>query len=165
MLTAPKIGWTMRANLPSILAMALTLSTVSIMTSTNSVQAFQPRDSRETDAVNVRILQSEMMVAALTCNMRNRYNTVVVRYQGELVTHGRVLKKMFRRDHGQSAQRELDGFVTQLANDASIRSIRGRETFCVNAQAMFSMILTGESTLAVAGMRTVEGAVIQPSPQ
>lgn len=155
----------MRANIPSGLAMALALAAASVVNSTGSAQAFQPRDSRETDAVNVRILQSEMMVAALTCNMRNRYNTVVVRYQGELVSHGRVLKKMFRRDHGQRAQKELDGFVTQLANDASIRSIREREAFCVNANAMFSTILAGQNTLAETGLRTIEKAVIQKDTQ
>lgn len=155
----------MRANLPTILAMALTLSSVSVVASTSTAQAFQPRDNHELDAVNVRILQSEMMVAAITCNMRNSYNTVIVRYQGELVSHARVLKKMFHRDHGQSAQKALDGFVTQLANDASIRSIRGRETFCVNASAIFTTILAGENTLAVTGMRTVEEAVIQPNTQ
>lgn len=165
MLSAPRNERTMRASIPSVVVMTLTLATALVMVSTSSVQAFQPRDSRETDAVNVRILQSEMMVAALTCNMRNRYNTVVVRYQGELVSHGRVLKKMFRRDHGQSAQKELDGFVTQLANDASIRSIRGRETFCVNANVMFTTILAGENTLAATGLRTVEEAVIQKDTQ
>ena len=56
----------MRANIPSGLAMALALAAASVVNSTGSAQAFQPRDSRETDAVNVRILQSEMMVAALT---------------------------------------------------------------------------------------------------
>ncbi|MBO6783473.1 MAG: hypothetical protein JJ899_09425, partial [Alphaproteobacteria bacterium] len=39
--------------------------------------AFQPRDSSELDAVNVRILQSEMMVAALTCDMRTNYNSMI----------------------------------------------------------------------------------------
>ena len=104
------------------------------------------------------------MVAALTCDMRSRYNTVVVRYQGELVSHARVLKKMFRRDHGARAQSELDGFVTQLANDASIRSIRERQTFCTNATKMFTTILAGEKTLAATGLRTVEEAVVQELP-
>ena len=101
----PGDGRIMRTRMLSTLLCVTTISVVSLSTAGH---AFQPQDAREHDAVNVRILQSEMMVAALTCDMRNKYNTVVVRYQGELVSHARVLKKMFRRDHGPSAQKALD---------------------------------------------------------
>lgn len=142
--------------------MVAVLSALSAGVSANSADAFQPRDANEVDAVNVRILQSEMMVAALSCDMRNSYNTVVVRYQTELVSYGRVLRKMFRRDHGASAQRELDGFVTQLANDASIRSVRQRQEFCGNARTVFSKLITGDMTsLADTGLRVVEDVVVQ----
>jgi hypothetical protein len=154
----------MQRKTPSILKLACAFTALSAAAVASPAQAFQPRDTHEVNAVNVRILQSEMMVAALTCNMHTRYNTVVVRYQGELVSHARVLKKMFRRDHGARAQSELDGFVTQLANDASIRSIRERQTFCTNATKMFSSILSGENTLAATGLRTVEEAVVQEMP-
>ena len=154
----------MQRKTPSILKLAFAFTALSAAAVASPAQAFQPRDTHEVNAVNVRILQSEMMVAALTCNMRTRYNTVVVRYQGELVSHARVLKKMFRRDHGARAQSELDGFVTQLANDASIRSIRERQTFCTNATKMFTTILAGENTLAATGLRTVEEAVVQEMP-
>lgn len=147
------------------LALATAVSAISLGFATHDAEAFQARDAKETDAVNVRILQSEMMVAALSCNMRNSYNTMVVRYQGELVAHGRVLKAMFRRDHGNSAQKELDGFVTQLANDASIRSIKQRQAFCVNAGAVFTDLITGDiTTLADKGMSVVEKNVIQDMP-
>jgi len=146
-------------------ALVAALSALSAGVVATDAAAFQPRDSKEVDAVNVRILQSEMMVAALSCDMRNSYNAVVVRYQGELVSHGRVLKKMFRRDHGARAQRELDGFVTQLANDASIRSARQRQEFCGNARAVFSKLITGDTTsLADTGLRVVEGNVVQNAP-
>ncbi len=158
----PGDGRIMRTRMLSTLLCVTTISVVSLSTAGH---AFQPQDAREHDAVNVRILQSEMMVAALTCDMRNKYNTVVVRYQGELVSHARVLKKMFRRDHGPSAQKALDGFVTQLANDASIRSIHTRQEFCVNADEMFTTILAGEVSLADTGLRTVEEAVIQKETQ
>jgi len=142
----------MQRKTPSILKLACAFTALSAAAVASPAQAFQPRDTHEVNAVNVRILQSEMMV------------TVVVRYQGELVSHARVLKKMFRRDHGARAQSELDGFVTQLANDASIRSIRERQTFCTNATKMFSSILSGENTLAATGLRTVEEAVVQEMP-
>ncbi len=124
--------------------------------------AFQPRDALETDAVNVRILQSEMMVAALACDMRQNYNSMISHFKQELVEHGRVLRRMFRRDHGGSAQKALDGFITQLANDASIRSSRARGEFCVNAGQVFTSLLSGERSLAETGLRTVEDKVTQP---
>ena len=137
------------------------LAGVVLLIASGPAGAFQPRDSRETDAVNVRILQSEMMVAAFTCDMRQNYNLMVTKFEDELVAHGRVLRQMFRRDHGRSAQKALDGFVTQLANDASIRSTQARQEFCVNADQVFTSVLTGQESLAETGLRTVEGVVIQ----
>ena len=98
----------MQRKTPSILKLAFAFTALSAAAVASPAQAFQPRDTHEVNAVNVRILQSEMMVAALTCNMRTRYNTVVVRYQGELVSHARVLKKMFRRDHGARSRSWTD---------------------------------------------------------
>ena len=121
--------------------------------------------SRELDAVNIRILQSEMMVAALTCDMRGNYNRMMVKFRDELVSHGRVLRQMFRRDHGRSAQKALDGFITQLANDASIRSTRARQEFCVSAGQTFTRVLSGEGSLAETGLRTVEDVVTQKDKQ
>ncbi len=101
--------------------------------------AAQADSSRE--AVAVRQLQSEMMVAALSCEMRGHYNTVVARFERELVGHGKSLRQYFRQAHGDRAQRELDRFITALANQASGDMIATGSSYCSRAGSMFSEVL------------------------
>jgi hypothetical protein len=84
-----------------------------------------------------RALQSRLMVAALTCDVRSQYNDFVVRFQSALARNGRALDSLFRRLYGAAAERHLNRFITELANDASIDSIGNREHFCADAQATF----------------------------
>lgn len=107
--------------------------------------AVEPRNGNETAAVNARLLQTEMMVAALACNLRPQYNKAVRTFEKELVRHGKVLRTMFRRDHGASAQRQLDRYITQLANEASARSNYDRVTYCRTASLLFSDVLAPRS--------------------
>lgn len=93
------------------------------------------------EAVAVRHLQSQMMVAALSCEMRGPYNTVVERFERELVGHGKSLREYFRQAHGDRAQRELDRFITALANQASGDMIAAGPGFCTRAGTMFEEVL------------------------
>ena len=109
--------------------------------SIGAASAFEPRNAKDVAAVHARLLQTEMMVAALTCNLRPQYNTAIRTFEKDLVRHGKVLRKMFRRDHGASAQRRLDKYITRLANDASARSNHDRASYCQTATALFSDVL------------------------
>ena len=123
------------------IAVAGFVSVVSISTA----QAIEPRNPSETAAVNARLLQTEMMVAALACNLRPQYNRAVRTFEKELVGHGKVLRKMFRRNHGASAQRQLDRYITRLANEASARSNYDRVTYCQTAASLFGSVLASRS--------------------
>jgi hypothetical protein len=112
---------------------------------TGAAHAAEPRNASETAAVNARLLQTEMMVAALACDLRPQYNQAIRTYEKELVRHGKVLRTMFRRDHGASAQRQLDRYITRLANDASSRSNYDRITYCRTASTLFSNVLASRS--------------------
>lgn len=116
------------------------------MVSAGSANAFEPRGAGETAAINARLLQTEMMVAALACDLRPQYNTAVRTFEKELVRHGKVLRKMFRRNHGASAQRRLDKYITQLANDASARSNYDRASYCRTAGVLFRNVLATSQT-------------------
>ena len=52
---------------------------------------------------------------------------------------------MFRRNHGASAQKKLDVYITQLANDASARSNYDRLTYCRTATNLFDDVLASKS--------------------
>src|SRR3546814_1871604 len=81
-------------------------------------------------ALETRMLQTELVVAALSCNERTRYNAFVNKFKGELGDRGKALKAFFNRAHGKDATRRLNAFVTELANEASQRTIAYQGDFC-----------------------------------
>jgi len=99
--------------------------------------------SAETTAVEVRMLQSELMVAALACRdsnpelgMISQYNDFVHRLSDKLVSHSKVLQAHFQKAFGAEGRRRLEAFVTALANDASKRSMASAG-YCQNAATLF----------------------------
>ena len=81
-------------------------------------------------AFHVHALQTELMVAALTCDARPQYNNFAKKFQNTLVDHGHALRQLFRLSHGAGAEKALNSYVTTLANRASQRSISKRSHYC-----------------------------------
>ena len=101
-------------------------------------------------AMQVRMLQTELMVAALSCEARSQYNAFVRKFSRQLADNGRLLREHFRKTYGAKAGTRLDAFVTRLANAASTISIRNSRTFCPNLQAIFRKALNNpDSRLSV----------------
>lgn len=88
-------------------------------------------------ALSVRTLQSDLMVSALSCNERARYNGFAVQYRSELQTHGTALKAYFKKLHGGGANRELNTYVTDLANYAAVRHAEDANAFCGGTDSAF----------------------------
>lgn len=91
-------------------------------------------------ALRTRMLQTELMVAALTCGERQRYNAFVNKHRAELVTRGGELTRYFKRTRGAKAQKSLDSFITRLANEASLRTVSDRNGYCADADAAFDAV-------------------------
>lgn len=102
-----------------------------------SAAAFENATRSERTALHVRQLQSDIMVAALSCDMRPRYNRIIRKLQPQLVHHGQALTQLFQRTYGAKAERELNRFVTAMANEASSRSISQGADYCRNSAALF----------------------------
>jgi hypothetical protein len=81
-------------------------------------------------AVNARALQTELMVAALTCGEQERYNQFVTRFKSELGEQGRKLRQMYNRAYGGAGEAQLNRMVTRLANEASQRNLADPSGFC-----------------------------------
>ncbi len=96
-------------------------------------------------ALQVRVVQTELMVAALSCNASPRYNSFVQLYQKDLMAAHNQLRKLFKRIYGGSANTELNTFITRLANDSSKRSIANITIFCRNATTMYDSALAIET--------------------
>ena len=92
-------------------------------------------------AMQVRMLQTELMVAALSCEAKGQYNAFVRKFSGQLAENGRQLRDHFNKTYGSKAGTRLDAFVTHLANTASAISIRNSQTFCPNLRAIFRKAL------------------------
>ncbi|WNJ99618.1 hypothetical protein L2D14_17360 [Thalassospiraceae bacterium LMO-JJ14] len=99
-------------------------------------------DRSEKAAFHVRALQTDLMVAALTCGAKPQYNSFARKFQNTLVDHGMALKALFHHLHGSRADKALNAYVTALANRASQRSIARRDQYCEHTMRTFSA-LTG----------------------
>lgn len=111
-------------------------------TQENAALMVQPTSTTETRAIAFRKLQSELMVATLSCNDKRltaHYNTFVMRYRADLRKNAKILKALFRREHGARGQRMLDNFITGLANQASLDSMEDAN-FCAKALARFEAL-------------------------
>ncbi len=96
----------------------------------------------ETAAMQVKLLQNDLMIAALSCRAKARYNEFATKFRPDLVNSGRTLSNMFRRDHNGMGQVELDRFITYLANDGSARAKRIGPGYCRVTTAFFDRVLS-----------------------
>ncbi len=99
--------------------------------------------AHEADALSARVLQTELMVAALSCQQQSSYNAFVIKFRDQLTANGQTLRSFFSRVHGASGTSRLNAFVTQMANEASMRSLVAG-TFCQNAPAIFEQTLSAD---------------------
>lgn len=135
-----------RGTIATVLAMAMPWPGFGATTCTNA-------DERA--ALDMRLLQTELMVAALSCGAAERYNDFAGRFQPVLVRHGQALKRFFDRAHGGAGPTRLNSFVTDLANQAATLSARQGEAFCGGSSKLFDEVLAldGGALPAYAGKR------------
>ncbi len=107
-------------------------------------------EPHEQGALQMRVLQSEFMIAALSCPIRGEYNQFVEKFRGELRVQGKALRGFFTRVHGNASERRLNRFVTRMANEASHRGATYGATFCADAAARFDAVLAMRPTKLVA---------------
>lgn len=107
-----------------------------------SPSSAQPLNAREQAALDVRYLQTELMVAALSCGRteyHTYYNNFVSKFGNSLKRHSNVMKAYFTREYGAQGGKQLDTYVTRLANEASLRSMQ-QASFCQDSKALFERV-------------------------
>lgn len=114
----------------------------------------------EKAAFDIRALQSQLMVVALTCGQQDDYNAFVTRHQRELATAFRNVAGHFRRTSGAQHQRNLDQYITNLANGQSQVGISRGSFFCREQGALFQQA-TAASTPAELSQLSVAREVPQ----
>ena len=88
-------------------------------------------------ALRLAATQQNLMVAAFSCHAVRDYNRFVIEHQAELQASDARLKDFFTARSGRGiAGYHL--FKTELANAASLRSIRDTANFCADAEDTFA---------------------------
>jgi len=122
--------------------------------------------SIERAAFEMRMLQTELMVAALACRGSGRrdfagdYAVFVARHRASLKSHADLLRNLFRNRFGVGSETHLDRYVTALANGYSQASSGGSPAFC----ARFDMVFAHATSVTAAdlGRFAAERATIAP---
>jgi len=99
-------------------------------------------------SIEVRRLQTKLMVAALSCGARADYNAFVINHRSSLKKYGTAIRQEFKRRYGKSGPRRLNRFVTRLANEASASSNADRDQFCADASTLFQKTAQSRVDLA-----------------
>lgn len=86
----------------------------------------------------MRMLQTELVVGALSCKLTPRYNEFVTSYRDELMGAHRVLMKHFGREM------RLEDYKSKTANEASQRSLANITEFCLYTSALYDKLLGPE---------------------
>lgn len=121
-------------------------------------------DAADQAAFHVRSLQTELMVAALTCGAREDYNEFAVKFKKPLTDQGKGLKRHFKATYGAAADPQLNAYVTALANRLSERSIAARDSYCDRAARTFAALsVMKPADLAGFSMNRATGDVDVPS--
>jgi len=114
----------------------------------NAPAAAKPNVLSSVDrALAMRVLQSEMMVAGLSCGAKPEYNAFVTKYKKALVQNGDRLKKHFYAEYGSdSGFKKLNSYVTRMANEASVRIATFGPSYCAMALERFDYLLAAPAT-------------------
>ena len=116
--------------------------------------------SNEKMALDSRALQSQLMVAALSCNQQDLYNEYILKFRSLLERQGQDMTSYFKRVYSSNANAEMNRFITNLANASSRQSLRVDDSvFCLTSASMFETILSNDpqSLLLLAGQWPIEG--------
>ncbi|HKM64647.1 MAG TPA: hypothetical protein VJY39_19380 [Acidisphaera sp.] len=101
-------------------------------------QCARPADKA---ALDIAGLKSELMVIALECDVRDRYNDFVGRFKSELMNEERGLNAYFARAYGRSGRAQHDDYITNLANVQSESGIKRGTFFCKENVGLFDQVL------------------------
>ncbi|CAH2602143.1 conserved exported protein of unknown function [Rhodovastum atsumiense] len=103
--------------------------------------AEQCLQAAEKTAFEVRALQSQLMVAALTCGQQDDYNAFVQRSQPVLMGAYQQIAAHFERLYGGAGEEQRDAYLSELANVQSQDMARRGNLFCRSMTGFFQQAL------------------------
>ncbi|PZW40848.1 hypothetical protein C8P66_12355 [Humitalea rosea] len=122
-----------------------------VMTSTAAMADMRCSDPREQSHFEVTALKTELMVIALICEERDNYNAFITRYRPTLIETDRGFTAYFNRALGRAGTRQLDAYVTALANSRQQGAQMLGSDFCPRNRILFEEVAALGSTADLAG--------------
>lgn len=116
-------------------------------------QAAVCADPSAAQGLGARVLQSRLLVAALTCDQRPEYNALMQQNTQLMKNDGSALKAFFVKSYGSEAKSELDAFVTRMANQAFSSSMQNVTAFCMEASQVFGLLLNDQTSSSYQQLR------------
>lgn len=102
-------------------------------------------------AFQMRMLQTELVVGALSCKLTPRYNEFVTAYRTDLMSAHRTLMSHFARES------RLEDYKSRTANEVSQRSLANITEFCNYTTSLYDKLLGPEK------LRLIEFVSGEPS--
>jgi hypothetical protein len=81
-------------------------------------------------ALEVRAVQTNLMVAALSCNFQPAYNDFVRRFRPALDRHNDLVHRFFDRSYGRGGANAATRYFTRFANRSALASVANLDKFC-----------------------------------
>lgn len=134
-----KVKWLIRSALVLVLAQASAASAAPCL------------DWQQSRALATKVIQTRLMVAALSCDQRPSYNSFVTKFDGELVRHNGTLMAWYRQNYGAGGERAYHSLMTRIANESSADHLRGAGYFCRQSAETLQFYLA-DSSISVASM-------------
>lgn len=97
--------------------------------------------SNDGSAIHIAGLKSQLMVTALACDVRSRYNSFVLSFRPTLQREDSALNHYFLHRYGRSWRNEHDSYITLLANVQSDASIKDGTLFCQRNVGLFDQVM------------------------
>jgi hypothetical protein len=95
----------------------------------------------ERAAFSVAALKSNLMVAAISCRVEEKYNNFVTRYRPSLVQQEKTAENYFSRNDKRRWQQTRDEYVTGLANAQTQRAVVLGDQFCARTVGEFDEVM------------------------
>jgi hypothetical protein len=141
----------MKFSHAALLIAASALVAGPVMAAKKKVAAPRCVKDKVLSAFQMRMLQTELVVGALSCKLTPRYNEFVTSYQKDLMSAHRSLMGYFGRES------RLEDYKSKTANEASQRSLANITEFCLYSAAMYDKLLGPEK------VKLVEFAAVEPA--
>lgn len=115
---------------------------ITVLFSASVANAAKCASEREVASLNVQALKSQLMVSALSCGKRDKYNAFMKKFKKHIYNHHKQTAEYFDRSYMGSGEKQLNGFITSLANKSSKQSLTvDVDKFCGSFSVLFDKLL------------------------